>query len=1078
MRRSIFSLISCLLVTILYANPVTLEQARQTAADFLASQSKGGRRAPAQIVSQQTVLNAVDASGNPYLYAFNTGGNAGYVIVSGDDRFREVLGYSASGNLDNDNMPAHIKAWLQGYVDEMKYYESIGYQPSASTSNTTHRAVKAPIIPLLTTAWDQGDPYNNMCPVYVDGKLSVTGCVATAMAQVVCYTARHSSKELTTLKKDIPGYTISTKSGNMQVKGISADTVSFDWTNMRDTYYWYESYSIDQAYAVAKLMACCGKSVQMDYSSSESGAYTPDVAKALVDYFDFDTTTKSIVRDDYSYAQWIDLMYAELAAGRPVQYGGQSSGGGHSFVIDGYDGDELFHVNWGWSGEPDSYYALSVLNPHSTSGIGASSSNDGFSFDQKAIIGIQYGTNQTAEEEPIMVTTSNFRVNGQQVIFSAFNNTGATHSFSIGIGFMDEEGGITPINGQISNCSNLPNNHGWYDFDASVPTNKANAGKTLKVVPISHEQGATQWYTGCNSDIHYFEAVYNANGVPTLTAHPIISLQVADISFSGSLYMNEVQPVDITVTNNADEYYGVLYLFASKTQTKGKAVNKGGITVQKNKTASLTFEWTPTATGTYYIWVATDENGNNVIGTSSVNIGTNQNAPAGPFVYSELIAENADETSWRTDEDGHLIVDVYSKELNFSSVKVLNATSSSQSTTQLLFYLYKEVNGDWQLEDGYSASNISVNGGFVINFGAMPFYEVGYGRYLLKLETNNKVYDERYIFNLTMGYNTIDENGNVVLVKTINSEVTVDEDVTAVDLSGFDFTSITPNNNPNTLYVIGNKQVPESLTGKNVVQNGTATQITLTDGYAFYSPVDFMAENISYTRTEKSYYDKTNKTGWTTLVLPFAATGIKTFVGDKKYDLEWFHNASDTNKNLWLMEFSDEVNNVAEFGYVTNLEANKPYIMALPGDSYGNKWSLEGLPIIFYATNADIKGNAKAATTGTNYKFKGTTVFTGEQTNIYKLNEDGNKFVKGTGTASVAPFRAYFEPTTTAALATSLAIGFVGGGNATAIQTIDDSIPSGINGAAEWFTLDGRRLNEKPTAKGIYILNGKKVVVK
>ena len=123
MRRSIFSLISCLLVTILYANPVTLEQARQTAADFLVSQSKGGRRAPAQIVSQQTVLNAVDASGNPYLYAFNTGGNAGYVIVSGDDRTVAVLGYSNSGTFDNQSIPDNMRAWLQGYVDEMMWLQ-------------------------------------------------------------------------------------------------------------------------------------------------------------------------------------------------------------------------------------------------------------------------------------------------------------------------------------------------------------------------------------------------------------------------------------------------------------------------------------------------------------------------------------------------------------------------------------------------------------------------------------------------------------------------------------------------------------------------------------------------------------------------------------------------------------------------------------------------------------------------------------------------------------------------------------------------------------------------------------------
>lgn len=173
MRKSILLVLCCLLSTVLYAGPVSKEQARQIASQFLTAKG-GAHRAPAQLVEQPPVLNAVDKAGNPYIYAFNAGHDGGYVLVSGDDRFRDVLAYGASGNFDNDDMPAHVKAWLQGYVDEMKYYESVGYQPSkeaatassSSSGPTLRRAVKAPILPLLTTAWDQDEPYNLQCPVF------------------------------------------------------------------------------------------------------------------------------------------------------------------------------------------------------------------------------------------------------------------------------------------------------------------------------------------------------------------------------------------------------------------------------------------------------------------------------------------------------------------------------------------------------------------------------------------------------------------------------------------------------------------------------------------------------------------------------------------------------------------------------------------------------------------------------------------------------------------------------------------------------------------------------------------------
>lgn len=1080
--KKLFLLTVCFLVTtLLMAAPVTVEQARQKAAEFLSTKG-GSRRAPAQIVAQQTVLNTVDAKGQPYLYAFNVGSDNGFVIVSGDDRFRDVLGYSASGTFSNQDMPEHMKAWLQGYVDEMKYYDSIGYQPSAEAStSTSNRAIKQAIEPMLTTKWDQGEPYYNKCPEYLDGYQSVTGCVATAMAQVVYYTVKHSGKQLSTLKADIPGYSINIKNyGAWDIEGISRSSVSFDWDNMLNVYS-RGGYTNTQANAVATLMVCCGKSVQMQYSSGSSGANTADVANALVKYFGFDSTAKSLYRDDYTYAQWVDLIYAELAAERPVQYGGQSSGGGHSFVIDGYDGDEMFHVNWGWSGEPDSYYVLSVLNPHSTSGIGASSSNDGYSYSQRANVGLQYGSGQTGTEEPVIMTTTKLSVEGTTIKWGAYNYNEESLTFNVGLGIIDEYGNITPI----VTMSTVQLGYGrGYSLSYTLQPDISKKNQSIKIVPISKLTDVNVWSTDMNPDIYYFEAVYDDSGTPTLTAHPITDLETTSIDFTGSKYMNEVQPVEVTVKNNGDEFYDVLYLFASTSDDKGDVVNKGGITIQKNKTGSLTFEWTPTTTGTYNIWVATDDEGNNVIGTGSVTIGVNSHAPAGPFVITELIAENEDETSWRTNENGELIVDVYSENLDFSSMKVINSGESALEVTNMKIILQKKNGDSWSDLRTRSASGFSVNPGTEVSFGSsLTFGKVGFGTFRIRLLNNGVENDQRYVFNLTMGYKTFAKDGTVIPVKTTSSAVTVADNVAAIDLSNFEFSSITPNKNPNTLYILSSKaDAPTSLAGKNVVKGNYADQITLVDGHAFYSPVNFTAQNITYTRTETNYLDKDTQKGWTTLVLPFAPAGCKTILDNADYPLTWFLSAEDTNKNLWLMTFNDEHAGIVEFGFAgEQLEANKPYIMALPGDSYGNRWSLKDLPIIFYATDAEIKAKAKASTTGTNYKFVGTTVQKEDVENIYKLNDVGDCFVKGT--ASVEPFRAYFAPTSTAATATELSFRFAA--DEPEIVEVVTAITKPLSDKSEIgekltnapvYNMNGQRVSH-PT-KGLYIVNGKKVIIK
>lgn len=478
MRKSILLVLCCLLSTVLYAGPVSKEQARQIASQFLTAKG-GAHRAPAQLVEQPPVLNAVDKAGNPYIYAFNAGHDAGYVLVSGDDRFVDVLGYSNSGSFDNDDMPAHVKAWLQGYVDEMQYYASVGYQPTASTTDAkVRRAIKSAIIPLLATAWGQGTPYNNKCPEFVttSNPRCVTGCVATAMAQLMYYNAQRSGGLPAATTTEIAGYTCERKwkvnliNKQVSVSAIPAET-ALDWNNMLASY--ASGYTDDQANAVATLMQCCGASVQMDYADADnggSGAALADVAPALKTYFGYDESTTYAKRANYTLNQWVDKVYAELAVARPVLYGGQSSGGGHAFVIDGYDGDEMFHVNWGWNGSPDSYYALSVLNPNDNSGIGASTSNDGYSYGQEAVFHATIGSTDEPEETPQMMTTSVFTLEDATTIrMECGNTTDTERTYDFGIGSIDAEGNITALDG---GTYTMPSGYGFYGDNYKLTFNQ------------------------------------------------------------------------------------------------------------------------------------------------------------------------------------------------------------------------------------------------------------------------------------------------------------------------------------------------------------------------------------------------------------------------------------------------------------------------------------------------------------------------------------------------------------------------------------------------------------------------------
>ena len=416
MKKILLLMLSLVMVTTMMAEGVTPDEALNQARNFVKNrENKGMRphRAPGTAASRLVMAKQVNG-----LYVFNVAKDEGFVIVSNDDRTEPILGYSDNGHFDPENMPENMRAWLQGYADQIAWLNEHGDEESAVATmpSLTSTPVKQPIAPLITTLWNQDAPYDKQTPYFkknnnnysystteADGyEHCATGCVATAMAQVMNFNRWPEGNS-----SAIPSYTW--ENANVELAGLPATT--FDWNNMID--YYKNGYTEAEGTAVATLMRYCGQSVSMNYGPS-SGAYTREVANALKQYFDYSSTTTYKDRSLYSYANWIELLYNELAQGRPMVYNGSSTGGGHAFVCDGYQSEDYFHINWGWGGQSDGYFKLSVMSPKEQ-GIGGSSSDDGFNFGQGAIVGIQKngGTGKV-----LNVPTSNFSLSLQGIDFS------------------------------------------------------------------------------------------------------------------------------------------------------------------------------------------------------------------------------------------------------------------------------------------------------------------------------------------------------------------------------------------------------------------------------------------------------------------------------------------------------------------------------------------------------------------------------------------------------------------------------------------------------------------------------------
>ncbi len=374
MKKSFIITTALLSAIAMQAKTVTPAQALSQAQQFRQTQvAKGVMAAP-----MKADMKLAYTAENAEFYVFNGANSTGYVIVAGDDCAPTILGYSNNGSFDSDNMPPAMKAWLKSYERQVAIsaQSGIAYAPATTTDH-------AKIAPMVTTQWNQGAPYNDMCPYDEKQQAhAATGCVATAMAQVANYHKWPTQAQ---------GTGTATFNLGTLTRDMSNDV--FAWDKMLNKYATKtetdSSGTTEQREAVALLMLDMGYSVNMSYKVSASGAQSWAIPVGLVKNLNYDKAAHLVYRSWYNDAQWDSIIYNELANGRPILYSGDTKAReGHEFVCHGYEGNGYYYFNWGWGGKSDGIFLLSALNPK-IQGTGGSSRQLSFDYNQDAVLGMQ-----------------------------------------------------------------------------------------------------------------------------------------------------------------------------------------------------------------------------------------------------------------------------------------------------------------------------------------------------------------------------------------------------------------------------------------------------------------------------------------------------------------------------------------------------------------------------------------------------------------------------------------------------------------------------------------------------------------
>lgn len=552
-------------------------------------------------------------------YVFPNANSKGFTIVSGDDRLPEIVGYSSQGSYDENNLPEGFISFMKAYqnlynkvnlgdAEALKNLAEIKAWRNKKNASAASTSAVAPL--LRNIEWDQTSPYNNMCPRYDSVHVAATGCVATAMAQVMAY-----YKYPKQLKADIPGYVNRWNGIPMEIPTITREEGIYDWDNMLPKYNKEANATQQQKDAVAKLMYHCGAAVQMNYGPESAASVS---ASKLAKYFGYDADLMmDLNRSTFSLDKWMQIIDTELAAGRPVLYGGQASDGGHQFICDGIDGEGLYHINWGWSGSQNGYFDLSLLNPEK-GGTGSGNSTEGYNRLCSMTIGI--APDNGVVDAPLATvpdikamnygfletTTKDTRENPDEAFdfwldYGLGNQTYQAFSGYVALGILQKDGSYRIVSQKAHiNVDPIPGEGMISVVDVNFRVNEAFEVGTVTLCPLYSKDGEN--WTLCDIPSSFPSVMLKI----TKTQMDVTSPLTAQVTGPEKLETGAYGTFQVTLSNLSDlEYFGYIDVsFSDKAEQVSAALARElYVSVPAHGSVTRSFNLLPKQAGDFYLWL-------------------------------------------------------------------------------------------------------------------------------------------------------------------------------------------------------------------------------------------------------------------------------------------------------------------------------------------------------------------------------------------------------------------------------------------------------------------------------------------
>lgn len=552
-------------------------------------------------------------------YVFPNANSKGFTIVSGDDRLPEIVGYSSQGSYDENNLPEGFVSFMKAYqnlynkvnLGDAEALKNLAEIKAWRNKKNASAETSSAVAPLLgNIEWDQTSPYNNMCPRYDSVHVAATGCVATAMAQVMAY-----YKYPKQLKADIPGYVNRWNGIPMEIPTITQEEGVYDWDNMLPKYNKEANATQQQKDAVAKLMYHCGAAVQMNYGPESAASVS---ATKLAKYFGYDADLMmDLNRSSFTLDKWMQIIDTELTAGRPVLYSGQASDGGHQFICDGKDGEGLYHINWGWSGSQNGYFDLSLLNPEK-GGTGSGSSTEGYNRLCSITIGI--APDNGVVDAPLATvpdikamnygfletTTKDHRMNPDEAFdfwldYGLGNQTYQAFSGYAALGILQKDGSYRIVSQKAHiNVNPIPGEGMISIVDVNFHVTDAFEVGTITLCPLYSKDGEN--WTLCDVPSSFPSVVLKV----TKTKLDVTSPLTAQVTGPEKLETGAYGTFQVTLSNLSDlEYFGYIDVsFSDKEERVSAALARElYVSVPAHGSVTRTFNLLPKQAGDFYLWL-------------------------------------------------------------------------------------------------------------------------------------------------------------------------------------------------------------------------------------------------------------------------------------------------------------------------------------------------------------------------------------------------------------------------------------------------------------------------------------------